>query len=76
MIIVLLKLKVLVLDGKCKIFDVAVDGFGRGEGCGIVVLKCLLDVVKDGDRILVVICGLVVNYDGLSSGMIVLNKLV
>lgn len=38
-----------------------VDGFGCGEGCVVVVLKCLLDVLIDGDCVFGVICGLVVN---------------
>lgn len=69
-------LKVVVLDGCCKIFDVFADGYGEGEGCGMIVLKCFFDVIVDGDRVLVVIWGLVVNYDGFSSGLIVFNKMV
>jgi acyl transferase domain-containing protein/SAM-dependent methyltransferase/acyl carrier protein len=61
--------RMLAPDGRCKTFDAAADGFGRGEGCGIVVLKRLADAVADGDRILAVIRGSAVNQDGPSSGL-------
>jgi acyl transferase domain-containing protein len=54
-------------DGQCKAFDVAADGFGRGEGCGIVALKRLGDAVADGDRVLALIRGSAVNQDGRST---------
>ena len=54
-------------DGRCKTFDASADGFGRGEGCGIVVLKRLADAVADGDRVLAVIRGSAVNQDGRST---------
>ncbi|NEO38509.1 MAG: SDR family NAD(P)-dependent oxidoreductase [Moorea sp. SIOASIH] len=69
------KLKALSPDGKCKTFDAAADGYGRGEGCGIVVLKRLSDAVKNGDNIQAVIRGSAVNHDGPSSGLTVPNKL-
>lgn len=69
------KLKALSPDGKCKTFDAAADGYGRGEGCGIVVLKRLSDALKDGDNIQAVIRGSAVNHDGPSSGLTVPNKL-
>ncbi|MCX6049753.1 MAG: beta-ketoacyl synthase N-terminal-like domain-containing protein, partial [Chloroflexi bacterium] len=57
------------LDGRCKTFDAAADGFGRGEGCGLVVLKRLSDAQADGDTILAVIRGSAINQDGRSSGL-------
>jgi len=69
------KFKALSPDGKCKTFDAAADGYGRGEGCGIVVLKRLSDAVKDGDNIRAVIRGSAVNHDGPSSALTVPNKL-
>src|SRR5450755_1227725 len=39
----------LAADGRCKTFDAAADGFTRGEGCGIVVLKRLSSALEDGD---------------------------
>ncbi|MCC7368641.1 MAG: SDR family NAD(P)-dependent oxidoreductase [Chloroflexi bacterium] len=59
----------LASDGRCKAFDAAADGFGRGEGCGIVVLKRLADAVRDGNRVLAVIRGSALNQDGASSGL-------
>lgn len=62
-------------DGRCKTFDAAADGFGRGEGCGVLVLKRLSDAVADKDNILALIRGSAVNHDGPSSGLTVPNKL-
>ncbi|NER22532.1 MAG: SDR family NAD(P)-dependent oxidoreductase [Symploca sp. SIO1B1] len=69
------RLKALSPDGRCKTFDAAADGYGRGEGCGMVVLKRLSDALKDGDHIWAVIRGSAVNHDGSSSGLTVPNKL-
>jgi acyl transferase domain-containing protein/NADPH:quinone reductase-like Zn-dependent oxidoreductase/NAD(P)-dependent dehydrogenase (short-subunit alcohol dehydrogenase family)/acyl carrier protein len=61
--------RMLAADGKCKAFDAAADGFVRGEGCGVVVLKRLTDALAQGDRILALIRGSAVNQDGPSSGL-------
>jgi len=44
-------------DGHSKTFDAAANGFGRAEGCGVLVLKRLSDAVRDGDNIRAVIRG-------------------
>ena len=61
--------RMVAVDGQCKTFDAAADGFVEGEGCGIVVLKRLSDAMADHDRILAVIRGSAVNQDGPSSGL-------
>ncbi len=73
--IVLSNMRALAQDGRCKTFDDGADGYGRGEGCGIVVLKCVSDAIADGDNILAVIRGSAINHDGRSSGLTVPNGL-
>ncbi|WP_293091572.1 non-ribosomal peptide synthetase/type I polyketide synthase [Moorena sp. SIOASIH] len=68
------KTHALSADGRCKTFDAAADGYARGEGCGIVVLKRLSDAIADRDNILALIRGSAINHDGASSGLTVPNK--
>jgi len=67
------QLKALAPDGLCKTFDASADGYGRGEGVGVLVLKRLEDAQADGDTIWAVIRGSAVNHDGASSGLTVPN---
>jgi acyl transferase domain-containing protein/NAD(P)-dependent dehydrogenase (short-subunit alcohol dehydrogenase family) len=54
----------LAPDGRCKSFDARADGYGRGEGCGMVALKPLAAAARDGDAIYAVVRGTGVNQDG------------
>ena len=73
--IALSKWSALSPEGRCKTFDARADGFVRGEGCGVVVLKRFSDAVRDGDRVLAVARGSAVNQDGRSNGITAPNAL-
>ncbi|MCP5425308.1 MAG: type I polyketide synthase [Gammaproteobacteria bacterium] len=63
------KARMLAPDGHCKTFDAAADGYVRGEGGGMAVLKRLGDAQRDGDRIFAIIRGSAANHDGRTSGL-------
>ncbi|WXB20297.1 SDR family NAD(P)-dependent oxidoreductase [Pendulispora albinea] len=67
--VALSRARMMAADGRCKTFDARADGYVRGEGCGIVVLKRLSDALSDRDRILAVVRGTAVNQDGRSNGL-------
>ena len=56
-------------DGRCKTFDARANGFVRGEGAGVVVLKRLSRALADRDPIYAVIRGTAVNHDGRGNGL-------
>ncbi|MGI9628139.1 MAG: type I polyketide synthase, partial [Longimicrobiales bacterium] len=68
------KIKALSADSRCKTFDASADGYARGEGCGVVVLKRLSHALEDGDNIRAVIRGTAINHDGPASGLTVPNR--
>lgn len=55
-------------DGKCFTFDFRANGYGRGEGVGVVIMKRLSDAIKSRDIIRAVIRGSRVNHDGRTPG--------
>ena len=63
------KLSALAPDGRCKTFSASADGYGRGEGAAMIVLRRLSDAIADEDPILAVIRGTAVNQDGRSNGL-------
>ncbi|MGO4617429.1 acyltransferase domain-containing protein [Nocardia sp. 2YAB30] len=65
----LVRLGALAPDGRSKAFDARADGYGRGEGAGMIVLKPLDRALADGDRIHGVLVGSAVNHDGFSNGL-------
>ncbi|MDI3287046.1 type I polyketide synthase [Polyangium sp. 15x6] len=69
------KLMAMAPDGRCKAFAEGADGFVRGEGCGVIVLKRLSDALAAGDNVLALILGSAVNQDGKSSSLTAPNGL-
>ena len=72
--VALCRARMMSPDGRCKTFDANADGFVRGEGCGVLLLKRLSDAVASKDNVLALIRGSGVNQDGASSGFTVPNK--
>lgn len=67
----LCKARMLSPGGRCKTFDASADGYVRGEGCGVLVLKRLRDAEAAGDNILAMLRGSATNHNGRSSGLTV-----
>ncbi|KAH8585959.1 polyketide syntase 2 [Bisporella sp. PMI_857] len=56
-------------DGTCRSFDNAANGYGRGEGASVIILKRMVDALRDHDRILAVLKGSAVGQDGRTNGI-------
>ncbi len=61
-------------DCRSRTFDASANGFARGEGCGVIVLKRFSDAVADKNNILALIRGSAITHDGPSSGLTVPNE--
>ena len=60
-------------EGRCRSFDDDVNGYGRGEGAAVVVLKNLKDAILDNDNIIAVLKGSAVAQDGRTNGIMAPN---
>lgn len=67
--IICTKMGVLSPDGHTRGFDRECAGFGRGEGCGVVILKRLSDAQQNQDKILAVIRGTAMNHNGMTMSL-------
>lgn len=67
--VLLCKAGMLSPDGRCKSFSAKADGFARGEGCGVIVMKRLSDAVRDGDDVKAIIRGSAVCHNGMSGSL-------
>lgn len=67
------KQRLLSDSGRSIAFDERGTGFGRGEGCGILVLKPLDQALEDKDAIRAVIVGTGINQDGKTAGITMPN---
>ncbi|KAH6652321.1 putative polyketide synthase [Truncatella angustata] len=56
-------------SGRSYSFDDRGTGFGRGEGCGVVILKPLDQAIRDGDHVKAIIAGSGINQDGRTPGI-------
>lgn len=61
--------KILSPDGKSKMWDASANGFARGEGFGVVILKALDAALRDGDTIRSVVLASAANEDGRTPGI-------
>lgn len=67
----LLQFGMLSPTGRCRMWDAAADGYARGEGFAVVVIKTLKQAIADNDDIECVIRNTGVNQDGRSTGLTV-----
>jgi acyl transferase domain-containing protein len=71
--IMLIIIRLFSDEGRSFSFDSRGTGYGRGEGCGMVILKPLEQALKDNDTIRAVIVGSGINQDGKTPGITMPN---
>ena len=60
-------------DGTCRSFDNDANGYGRGEGASVIILKRMADALADNDNVLAVLKGSAVGQDGRTNGIMAPN---
>ncbi|MCB2360141.1 SDR family NAD(P)-dependent oxidoreductase [Clostridium estertheticum] len=63
------KAGMLCEDGRCKTFSSEANGYVRGEGVGMILLKKLKDAEANGDHIYAVIKGTAENHGGRANSL-------
>lgn len=63
-------------DGRCRAFDSRANGYVRGEGCGVILLKPVKQAYQDGDHIYALIKGSAVNHDGMTNSFTAPNPVM
>ena len=66
---VLSKMSFLSPDSRCYSFDHRANGYARGEGIGVIVIKQLVDALRDGDTVRAVVRSTGANQDGRTLGI-------
>ena len=69
------RMRALSPEGRCRAFDVRANGYARGEGAALLVLRRLSDAQRSGDRIWAIVPGSAMNHDGRSAGLTAPNGL-
>ena len=62
-------------DGHCKVFDASANGYVRGEGCGVIILKPAKNAAESNNKIFALISGVAVVQDGRTNGLSAPNGL-
>lgn len=64
LMVTMTQMRMLSPTGSCKSFDDLSDGYARGEGASVILLKNLEDAIIDGDHIHGIIKGSAINHGG------------